>query len=125
MVTVREAGIERRVIVAAEAFLLYLTKQGLDGDSSAARHLSPMIEGARVRRREFSAQDPREIEPGRCQARKCQRRPRATAHGQKARPVIESMPEPARMTLEPWVVERALDRLGDRRGRRLLEQQRF
>ena len=60
MVTVREAGIERRV-TAAEAFLLYLTKLGLDGDSSAARHLSPMIEGARVRRREFSAQDPREI----------------------------------------------------------------
>ena len=35
MVTVREAGIERRV-TAAEAFLLYLTKLGLDGDSSAA-----------------------------------------------------------------------------------------
>ena len=44
MVTVREDGIERR-LTAAEAFLLYLTKQGLKGDSAAARHLSPMIEG--------------------------------------------------------------------------------
>ena len=94
MVTVREDGIERR-LTAAEAFLLYLTKLGLDGDSSAARHLSTMIEGARVRRREFSAQDPREDRPGHCQCRKCQRRPRATAHGQKARPLSRHSPDDA------------------------------
>ena len=34
MVTVREGGIERRV-TAAEAFALYFTKQGLDGDNAA------------------------------------------------------------------------------------------
>ena len=34
MVTVREDGIERRV-TAAEAFVLYLTKRALDGDSAA------------------------------------------------------------------------------------------
>ena len=110
MVTVREAGIERRV-TAAEAFLLYLTKLGLDGDSSAARHLSPMIEGARVRRREFSAQDPREIvlvvvRPGSVNA--------ALGPLRMARK-LDRYRRTARMTLEPWVVERALDRLGDRR----------
>ena len=110
MVTVREDGIERR-LTAAEAFLLYLTKQGLDGDSSAARYLSPMIEGARVRRREFLAQDPRKIvlviiRPGSVN----------TALGplRMARK-LDRYRRTARMTLEPWVVERALDRLGDRR----------
>ena len=43
MVTVREDGIERRV-TAAEAFALYLTKQGLDGDSSALRQAAPRSE---------------------------------------------------------------------------------
>ena len=109
MVTVREAGIERR-LTAAEAFLLYLTKLGLDGDSSAARHLSPMIEGARVRRREFSAQDPHEIvlvivRPGSVNAALMPLRMARKLDRYRA----------ARMTLEPWVVERALDRLGDRR----------
>ena len=36
MVTIREGGVERRV-PADEAFLLQLTKRGLEGDSAAAR----------------------------------------------------------------------------------------
>ena len=110
MVTVREDGIERR-LTAAEAFLLYLTKQGLKGDSAAARHLSPMIEGARVRRRESSAEDPRKIDlvivrPGSVN----------TALGPlRMAKKLDRYRHTARMTLDPWVVERALDRLGDRR----------
>jgi len=49
LVTVREAGAERR-IAAAEAFLLHLTKRGLEGDSAAARTASRSIEEVRNKR---------------------------------------------------------------------------
>src|SRR6202790_1994160 len=49
MVTIREGGVERRV-TAAEAFLLQLTKRGLEGDGAAARESLCMIEHARDRR---------------------------------------------------------------------------
>ena len=60
MVTVREDGIERRV-TAAEAFALYLTKQGLDGDNAAARQAAEAIGDARAKRREFSPQGRRTL----------------------------------------------------------------
>ena len=47
MVTIREDGRERRV-TAAEAFLLHLTKRGLEGDSAAARASLAAIESARA-----------------------------------------------------------------------------
>jgi hypothetical protein len=47
-VTVREGGTTRRV-TAAEAFLLQLTKSGLEGDGAAARASLAMIELARKR----------------------------------------------------------------------------
>ena len=48
MATIREGGVERRV-AAAEAFLLQLTKRGLEGDGAAARESLAMIEQARER----------------------------------------------------------------------------
>lgn len=48
MVTIREDGRERRV-TAAEAFLLQLTRKGLQGDSGAARASLAAIETARDR----------------------------------------------------------------------------
>ena len=51
MVTIREDGRERR-ITAAEAFLLQLTKKGLEGDTAAARASLDIIEAARARRGE-------------------------------------------------------------------------
>src|SRR5437899_9994844 len=48
MVTIREGGTTRRV-TAAEAFLLQLTKSGLEGDGAAARASLAMIEQARER----------------------------------------------------------------------------
>src|SRR5687768_4160312 len=48
-VTIREDGQERRV-TAAEAFLLHVTKRGLDGDSAAARAALAAIEEARTAR---------------------------------------------------------------------------
>jgi hypothetical protein len=49
MVTVRENGRERRVS-AAEAFLLHVTKQGLEGDGQAARAAMAAIAEARAAR---------------------------------------------------------------------------
>jgi hypothetical protein len=49
MVTVREDGRERR-ITAAEAFILQLTQRGLAGDSAAARASLAAIEEARAKR---------------------------------------------------------------------------
>lgn len=48
MVTIREDGRERRV-TAAEAFLLQLTRKGLQGDSAAARASLQAIEAARAK----------------------------------------------------------------------------
>src|SRR5271155_4885290 len=48
MVKIREGGTERYV-TAAEAFLLQLTKRGLEGDSAAARASFAVIEEARKR----------------------------------------------------------------------------
>src|SRR3954464_3240426 len=47
MVTVREDGKERRV-TAAEAFILQLTKKGLEGDNASARASLTAIENARA-----------------------------------------------------------------------------
>lgn len=51
MVTVREDGRERRV-TAAEAFLLHLTKKGLEGDQAAARASLAALDTARLGRSE-------------------------------------------------------------------------
>src|ERR1700726_2101515 len=48
MVTIREGGAASRV-TAAEAFLLQLTKRGLEGDGAAARASLAAIEEARER----------------------------------------------------------------------------
>src|SRR5688572_5502186 len=48
-VLLREDGVERRV-TAAEAFLLHVTKRGLEGDGAAARAAMAAIEDARASR---------------------------------------------------------------------------
>src|SRR5258707_15778019 len=48
MVTIREGGAERRV-TATEAFLLHLSKRGLEGDGAAARATLALIEQAKER----------------------------------------------------------------------------
>ena len=47
MVTIRDNGAEKRV-TAAEAFLLHLTKKGLEGDAPAARASLAALENARA-----------------------------------------------------------------------------
>src|SRR4051794_23005067 len=109
-VTIREDGVERRV-TAAEAFLLHITKRGLDGDGAAARSAMTAIGEARSARGAKGQGGPRSLtfvvvapgsvnsalQPLRMASKLDRHRPSAT------------------IMLEPWLVEQALSRLGDRR----------
>jgi Family of unknown function (DUF5681) len=106
MVTIREGGTARQV-TAAEAFLLQLTKRGLEGDGAAARESLAVIEQARERQgagpSRVSAIVLVGVAPG-----------SVTSALQPLRMAtkLDFYRETARMTLEPWLVEAALARLG-------------
>jgi hypothetical protein len=107
MVTILEGGVPRRVR-AAEAFLLQLSKRGLEGDCAATRASLAAIE--KVRERPGTYQGPSVIirtivGPGSVTC--------ALAPLRMARK-LDPYRETARMALEPWLVEAALARL-DRR----------
>jgi Family of unknown function (DUF5681) len=105
-VIIRESGRGRRV-TAAEAFILQLTKLGLDGDSAAARAAIAAIQDIR-------GTDPSDetiefiisiVDPGSVSAAVgCLR------IGTK----LDRYRETARMLLEPWIVEAALARFGEK-----------
>jgi hypothetical protein len=107
MVTIRESGRERRV-TAAEAFLLRLAQQGLAGDSAAARASLAAIESARAKR------IPQETT----------RITRIVFVGMGVGMAIGDLgigfkrfprdKDRVRWELNPWIVEAALKRLGER-----------
>ena len=110
MVTIKEEGVERRV-TAAEAFLLYMTKRGLEGEGAAARSMMAAIEEARAARGARDRTGIRTIitvvvTPG--SVNHALEPLRMAAKLDRYRPS-------ARMMLEPWLVQAALSRLGDRR----------
>ena len=110
MVTIKEGGVERRV-TAAEAFLLHMTKRGLDGDGAAARSAMAAIEKARSARGARGAGDLQAIvhvivTPGSMNS---------ALEPLRMATKLDRYRETARMALEPWLVEEALARLGDRR----------
>ena len=86
MVTIREDGVERRV-TAAEAFLLQITKKGLEGDGAAARAAMAAIEEARASRLAREPQEKLTITTGHRPTGQRQQRARAAAHGSEARPL--------------------------------------
>jgi hypothetical protein len=105
-VTIRENGRERRV-TAAEAFLLQLTKRGLDGDNAAARAAIAAL--GDMRGSNFLVRATKTVvsyvSPGSVNtAVECLR------IGTK----LDRYRETARMVLEPWIVEAALARAGER-----------
>ena len=106
MVTIRENGIERQVTAAA-AFVLQLIKRGLEGDGAAARVTLAMIEQARERQDAgqfgISAIVIEGVAPGSVTP--------ALKPLRMARK-LDPYRETARMALEPWLVEAALERLG-------------
>jgi len=109
MVTIREDGVERKV-TAAEAFLLHMTKRGLEGDGPAARAAMAAIEIARAARRidddVVRVIIRRIVEPGSVST--------ALTALRMATKLDRYRPT-ARMALEPWLVQQALARLGERR----------
>lgn len=117
MVTIRDGVVEKRMS-AAEAFMLHLAKRGLEGDGPAGRALMATIEeasGQKVAEETL----PRTIvlatvKPGSVNT--------ALEPLRIARKLDPYRPS-ARMMLEPWIVEVALERLGDRKLTR--EEQRI
>lgn len=105
MVTIREGGAERQV-TAAEAFLLQLTKRGLEGDGAAARATLTVIEEVTGR-------------PGNHQGLPDVIVRTLVAPGSVTSALtplrmakkLDPYRETARMALEPWLVEAALARL--------------
>lgn len=109
MVTIREDRAERRV-TAAEAFLLRLAKRGLEGDGPAARDTMSVIAHA-TRRKQDAVAGPdtiviTSVVPGSVNS--------ALEPLRMARK-LDAYRDTARMMLEPWIVQAALARLGDRR----------
>lgn len=110
IVSVIEDGVEREVS-AAEAFLLYLTKRGLDGDSAAARLAMDAIAQARAAAAGGNPDAEEEI---------VWIRPQYGAVNAALLPLemavkLDRFTETARIMLEPWLVQAALARLGERR----------
>jgi hypothetical protein len=110
-VTVRENGRERRVTAAA-AFLLQLTKRGLDGDSAARRAAMAAIDAhgeicginvSGIPHQPIVA-TVRYVSPGSVNT--------AIEPLRIGTNLDRYRRETARMVLEPWIVEAALARLG-------------
>jgi hypothetical protein len=109
-VTIREGGIARR-ITAAEAFLLHMAKRGLEGDSAAARTALEAIAEARAARGPEIDDDTlvvvlRHVAPGGVESAM---RPLGMATR------LDPYRPTTRLVIEPWLVELALERLGERR----------
>jgi hypothetical protein len=105
MVTIREGGVERRV-AAAEAFLLQLSKRGLEGDGNATRETLAVIEEIRERSSPdqgfpsvivYTGVAPGSVTSALLPLRMAQK--------------LDPYRETARIALEPWLVEAALARL--------------
>lgn len=108
MVTIRENGKERRV-TAAEAFLLQLTRNGLAGDSAATRASLEVLETARAKREEDAASVSKIVIEPILSGADALLQPLGIA--QKKYPADERR---VRWELNPWIVEAALDRLGEK-----------
>jgi hypothetical protein len=109
MVAVREEHSTRRM-TAAEAFLLHITRKGLEGDSAAARAAMTAIEEARARKG-TAEQDRitviilRPVGVGSVSD---------ALTSLRAAVKLDARRPTARLAIEPWLIEMALERLGDR-----------
>ena len=110
MVTIREEGKERQV-TAAEAFILHMTKQGLEGDGAAGRAAMTEIGKARQARTDRDGLGPPTIIIGSVRPGSVNKALEPLRMARK----LDRYRKSARMALEPWIVEAALERLGDKR----------
>lgn len=109
MVTIRDGAVEKRMS-AAEGFMLHLAKRGLEGDGPAGRALMTTIEEVSGQKAETDRLPTTivlsMVAPGSVNG--------ALELLRMARKLDPYRPS-ARMMLEPWIVEAALARLGDRK----------
>ena len=109
IVTIREDGVDRKV-TAAEAFLLQLAKRGLEGDMAAAGAAHNLI--AQKESAQKAAQSgPQEFTLNIFRPGSVTLALEPLRMGKKLDPHRPTV----RVVLEPWLVEAALARLGDRR----------
>jgi len=109
-VTIREDGVER-CVTAAEAILLLMAKRGLEGDGASGRATMAAIEQAKAcgwvgNGVETINLTIRGVAPGSVSG---------TLELLRMAKKLHRYSESAKMMLEPWLVEMALARLGDRR----------
>lgn len=109
MVTIREDG-DTRQVTAAEAFLLQLARRGLEGDISAARYAMTVIAEGKSEQAVDSLQFLKIIvnfvSPGSVNT---------ALEPLRMAKKLDPYRNTARMALEPWIVEAAHARLGERR----------
>jgi hypothetical protein len=107
-VSIRENGRERRV-TAAEAFLLQLTKLGLDGDSAAGRAAIAALGDIR-------GTDPSDPDPIVMIVRSIVNPGSVSSAVERLRigTKLDRYRETARILLESWIVEAALARFGEK-----------
>lgn len=108
MVTIRDNGAEKRV-TAAEAFLLHLTKKGLEGDAPAARASLAALENARASMPTKEAIDILRVIIASLGPSLCLN---STGFGVKTNATEK---DKVRWHLKSWIIEAALARFGDRR----------
>ena len=109
-VTIKD-GLGARQVTAEEAFILYLRKKALDGNEAAQERL----EEIQARRRECDPDlGPEEITTIVTVIVSPDNPNRALQLLRMAVKLYRFQPH-AQIKLEPWLVQRALDRLGDRR----------
>jgi hypothetical protein len=105
MVKIREGGAERHV-TAADAFVLQLTKRGLEGDGTAARECLARIEQAKERQGAGQSRISTivlvGVAPGSVTT---------ALEPLRMAKKLDPYRATARMVLEPWLVEAALARL--------------
>lgn len=109
MVTIVENGVKRRV-TAAQAFVMGITRRGLEGDNVAARMAATAIETSR----EIHEKAGIVFHPGILIRFSDTYRPNESMKILGMARKLDRFRETTRMVLEPWIVEQALTRLGDR-----------
>ena len=110
MVTIREEGVERRV-TAVEALLLKLTKLGLEDNTAAARAAMNTIHDVRmIRAKSAQKKSPSLVVTTIGNSGSATLSLEYLRMGQR----LDRYRETARMRLEPWLVQAALDRSNNR-----------
>ena len=109
MVPITENG-EERMVTAADAFLLHLAKQGLKGQAAEARHALSAIYEGKIRQggkpaNQIERMVLRFLVPG---------NPNSAMFNLRMARKLDPLRATNRTVLEPWLVEAALSRLGER-----------